>query len=156
MSDSIRVQTEDFNPGVFHDWLKDMGVGAVVTFTGIVRDLDEGGLEGLYLEHYPGMAERAIEAIIGRARERWRLGRVLICHRVGRLRPNDNIVFVGVSSPHRAEGFAAASFLMDYLKRDAPFWKKECTHEGEHWVEQKDSDRAAADRWAEKRQPERR
>ncbi len=152
MKDSIRVQSADFNPGAFHDWLKDAGTeaGAIVTFTGVVRELANGGLEGLYLEHYPGMTERALEAIVRQARERWTLGRVLICHRVGWLQPNDNIVFVGVSSPHRAEGFEAASFLMDYLKRDAPFWKKERSLAGEHWVEQKISDQAAAERWKEK------
>ncbi len=149
MNDSIRVQTADFNPGEFHDWLKDAGAeaGAIVTFTGVVRELAGGGLEGLYLEHYPGMTERALEEIVRQARERWALGRVLICHRVGWLQPNDNIVFVGVSSPHRAEGFRAATFLMDYLKQDAPFWKKERTRAGEHWVEQKAADQAAAERW---------
>lgn len=152
MNDSIRVQTEDFNPGEFHDWLKTGGAeaGAIVTFTGIVRDLAENSIEGLYLEHYPGMTERALEKIVHQARRRWGLGRVLICHRVGWLRPNDNIVFVGVASPHRAEGFEAATFLMDYLKRDAPFWKKERTRTSEQWVEQKASDRAAAERWQSK------
>lgn len=152
MNDSIRVQSEDFNPGQFHDWLREGGAeaGAIVTFTGMVRELAEGGLEGLYLEHYPGMTEKALDAIVHQARQRWTLGRVLICHRVGWLRPNDNIVFVGVASPHRAEAFEAAAMLMDYLKRDAPFWKKERTQEGEHWVEQKASDRAAAERWAAK------
>ncbi len=152
MNDLIRVQTEDFNPGEFHEWLKatGRGVGSILTFTGVVRDLAAGELKGLYLEHYPGMTERALEAIVRQARERWTLGRVLICHRVGWLQPNDNIVFVGVSSPHRAEGFEAASFLMDYLKRDAPFWKKERSQAGEHWVEQKISDQAAAERWKEK------
>lgn len=149
MNDSIRVQQADFNPGQLHDWLAEgeEPVGAVVTFTGIVRDLTDGTLQGLYLEHYPGMTEQALAAIVAEARRRWPLARVLICHRVGWLRPRDNIVFVGVAAGHRAEAFEAACFLMDYLKRDAPFWKKERSAEGERWVEQKASDRAAAQRW---------
>ncbi|MBR9829697.1 MAG: molybdopterin synthase catalytic subunit MoaE [Oceanospirillales bacterium] len=149
--DVVKVHEEDFDPGQLHAWLKagEGDAGAIITFTGIVRDLVSGNLEGLYLEHYPGMTEQALAAIVVQARRRWSLGRVVVCHRVGWLQPNDNIVFVGVSSAHRAEGFEAAMFLMDYLKRDAPFWKKERTADGEQWVKQKCTDLAAARRWSE-------
>ncbi|MBV0931773.1 molybdopterin synthase catalytic subunit MoaE [Marinobacterium weihaiense] len=149
MNDLIRVQVEDFNPGQYQEWLREGGVeaGAIVTFTGLVRDQLQGALEGLYLEHYPGMTERALADIVRQARRRWPLGRVLVCHRIGWLQPGDNIVFVGVASAHRAEAFEAAAFLMDYLKRDAPFWKKERIRGDEQWVEQKDTDLQAAKRW---------
>lgn len=151
MNESIRVQAEDFNPGQFHEWLKagEVDAGAIVTFTGMVRDLAAGDLEGLYLEHYPGMTERALVAIVAKARERWTLGRILICHRIGWLRPHDNIVFVGVAGAHRTEAFAAAAYLMDFLKRDAPFWKKERTATEEYWVEQKATDLEAASSWGD-------
>lgn len=121
--------------------------GALVTFTGMVRDLVENPVNAMLLEHYPGMTERALEAIINKARERWTLGDINITHRVGMLYPGDPIVFVGVSSAHRREAFEACQFLMDYLKIEAPFWKKEFTPDGEHWVEAKNSDADAARRW---------
>ncbi len=145
----ICISTDDFDLNKVQNWLKlgEAPCGATVTFTGLVRDLEQGGLEGLYLEHYPGMTEAALEKIIQQARERWQLGPVIIHHRIGWLTPGENIVLVAVASPHRAEAFAAAEFLMDYLKRDAPFWKKERINGDEHWVAQKESDRAAVKRW---------
>lgn len=145
----ICISANDFDLNEVQTWLKlgEAPCGATVTFTGLVRDLEQGGLDGLYLEHYPGMTELALEKIIQQARERWNLGPVVIHHRIGWLAPGDNIVLVAVASPHRAEAFAAAEFLMDYLKRDAPFWKKERINGKEDWVAQKESDRAAAKRW---------
>lgn len=121
--------------------------GALVTFVGMVRDLADHPVNALELEHYPGMTEKTLAAIIARARARWPLGRVLIAHRVGLLRPGEPIVFVGVTGSHRREAFAACEFLMDYLKTEAPFWKKEFTPEGAHWVDARASDRDAARRW---------
>ena len=122
--------------------------GAVVTFCGRVRNNNLGKtVSGLFLEHYPGMTEKALLSIADQARERWELGNVVIVHRVGELALNENIVFVGVGSAHRDNAFLAARFIMDYLKRDAPFWKKEITGEGEQWVEQKKTDMDAAEDW---------
>ncbi len=124
--------------------------GAIVTFTGIVRELEntDDSLTALYLEHYPGMTEQALHKIADKARERWALGNIVIYHRVGTLSLNENIVFVGVGSAHRVNAFEAAQFIMDYLKKDAPFWKKEISDQGEAWVEQKQSDLDAADEWS--------
>lgn len=122
--------------------------GAVVTFTGLVRGQGErGALLAMALEHYPGMTEASIATIIAEAGQRWPLAAVRVIHRVGRLAPGDNIVFVGVAATHRAAAFAAAEFIMDYLKTRAPFWKKEITAAGEYWVEQKQTDGEAAGRW---------
>ena len=145
----VLVDTKDFDIAELHGWLKanDGAHGALVTFTGMVRDLTDSAIERLYLEHYPGMTEKALYNIIAQARSHWSLGRVAVYHRVGALDAGDNIVFVGVSSAHRKEAFDAAQFLMDYLKRDAPFWKKEVSAEGENWVAQKESDMEAAERW---------
>ena len=145
----ILVQHEDFSMAELAAQLRaeDASSGAIVTFTGIVRELVEGNLTGLYLEHYPGMTEKALEKIALQAAERWKLHQVIIIHRVGELGLNDNIVFVGVGSAHRVDAFEAAQFMMDYLKKDAPFWKKELSAEGESWVEQKSSDLDAAARW---------
>ena len=123
------------------------GEGALVTFVGMVRDLVNDPVRALELEHYPGMTEKALHAIIARLRARWPLGRVLVAHRVGRLHPGEPIVFVGVTAAHRGEAFAACEALMDYLKTEAPLWKKEFTPQGERWVEARDRDRAAAARW---------
>ncbi len=148
--DSIRidVQTEDFNIAQLHHWLSlgNVSSGAVVTFTGLVRDQTTNDFEGLFLEHYPGMTEKALLAIANQACERWDINKMHIVHRVGRLLLADNIVFVGVSCPHRAEAFEAAQFIMDYLKRDAPFWKKEIG-KNPKWVEQKQSDLDKASQW---------
>ncbi len=122
------------------------GMGAVVTFTGIVRDLADG-LDVMEIEHYPGMTERALSKIAEEACARWSLGDVLILHRFGRLRPDDPIMMVATASRHRADAFQAAEFLMDYLKSRAPFWKKEHGRDGAQWVAARDEDEAALDRW---------
>ncbi len=148
--DSISIQKEDFSIAELSEQVRanDASNGAIVTFTGIVRELEgDVSLEAMYLEHYPGMTEKALTKIASQARERWSLGNIVIVHRIGRLTLNENIVFVGVGSAHRGEGFEAAAFIMDFLKRDAPFWKKEITTEGEHWVEAKQTDLDAADNW---------
>ena len=121
------------------------GAGAVVTFTGIVRG--DGGLSVLEIEHYPGMTERAIRAIAEDAVARWSLADVLVIHRYGRLAVGEPIMMVATAAPHRGDAFAAAEFLMDYLKSRAPFWKKEIGPAGEAWVAAKDEDEAALTRW---------
>ncbi len=122
--------------------------GACVLFSGLVRDTGTtGALQALELEHYPGMSEASIAEIIAEARARWTLARVRVIHRVGRLEPSAQIVLVGVTSAHRADAFAACSFIMDYLKTRAPFWKKEIGAEAEHWVEHRATDGEAAARW---------
>lgn len=121
-------------------------IGAVVTFCGIVRN-DGGALNAMQIEHYPGMTERALQKIATEAQARWSLSDCLIIHRFGRLEPGEKIMMVATASRHRANAFAAADFLMDYLKSRAPFWKKETTSEGEAWVAAKDSDEDALGRW---------
>ena len=146
----VRVQTEDFDVGAEIAALRagNPGVGAVVSFVGTVRDLNDGiGVSTLTLEHYPGMTERSLEEICARAHERWDLLDVLVIHRVGELRPLDQIVLVVVTSAHRGEAFRACEFVMDYLKTQAPFWKKEVTPDGTRWVEARQSDDRAAERW---------
>ena len=122
------------------------GAGAVVTFTGIVRD-NAGTLAAMEIEHYPGMTERAISAMMAEAAARWQLADALVIHRHGRLAANEPIMMVATASTHRADAFAAAEFLMDYLKSRAPFWKKEIGRDGATWVAAKDSDEAALKRW---------
>ncbi len=145
----IRVQTEDFDCGRETAEMRnaDGSVGAIATFTGLVRDLEGDPLKEMFLEHYPGMTEKSLAKIVDQARGRWQLMDVRIIHRVGVLRPCDQIVFVAVSSAHRVDSFAACQFIMDYLKKDAPFWKKETTAASDQWVEQKESDLKAADSW---------
>ena len=122
--------------------------GAIVTFTGLMRDFNEGDdVTGLYLEHYPGMTEKVLNDIAKTASARWPLLTVRIIHRIGSLKPADQIVFVGVSSAHREAAFQACEFLMDFLKTKAPFWKKETTKEGHRWVDQRQSDQKASNRW---------
>ncbi|MBV6631968.1 MAG: molybdopterin synthase catalytic subunit MoaE [Alphaproteobacteria bacterium] len=149
---SVRVGEADFDAGVEIKVLTDgrRDVGGVATFIGLVRDRNEGtGVSDLTLEHYPGMTEKALNAIEQQARERWPLIDVTIIHRVGRLSPGDQIVFVGTTSAHRAAAFEACDFIMDYLKTEAPFWKAETTAEGEtRWVEARASDDEAKRRWA--------
>jgi len=143
---SIRIQTEDFDPGAELEALsagRD-DIGALVSFTGLVRGGDVSEME---LEHYPGMTEKALADIEAEARERWPLQGVTIIHRVGPLAPGARIVFVATASPHRAAAFEAAEFLMDFLKIRAPFWKKETTADGARWVDARDTDDAAAERW---------
>ncbi len=148
---TVRVQTEDFDTGVEINQLRKArkDVGAVVSFVGQVRDINEGDeVSQLTLEHYPGMTEKSLQAIIVQAKARWNIMDVLIIHRVGTLQPCDQIVLVAVSGAHRGEAFAACEFVMDYLKTEAPFWKKEATPSGERWVEAKSSDDDARERWS--------
>ncbi|MAB13736.1 molybdopterin synthase catalytic subunit MoaE [Parvibaculum sp.] len=147
----IRVQTEDFDIGAEVAALsKDRhDIGAVVTFSGTVRD-KTGDLLALELEHYPGMTEKELVRIEREAQERWPLEASLIVHRVGRLAPGENIVLVVTASAHRQAAFEAAEFLMDYLKTRAPFWKREETASGGDWVDARDSDDTAAARWTKK------
>ena len=147
---AIRVQTAPFDPGQELNALHaaNLGIGAVVGFVGYVRDFNEGReVAGMLLEHYPGMTEKALAKIEVEARERWPLLGVEILHRVGPLQPGEPIVFVGTTSAHRQAAFAACDFIMDYLKTRAPFWKKEGTNEDACWVEGRDSDQQAAQRW---------
>ena len=147
---SVRVQTQDFDAGAEIAALRraDPKVGAIASFIGVVRDVNDGDtVREMTLEHYPGMTERALEQIVAEARTRWNIIDVLVIHRVGRLAPTDQIVLVVVSGAHRGEAFAACEFVMDYLKTRAPFWKKERTAEGTRWVEARTADDAAADRW---------
>lgn len=146
----VRVQTEDFDVGAEIARLRagDPRVGAIASFIGTVRDINEGtGVATMTLEHYPGMTERALEDICAQAKARWDLCDTLVIHRVGELRPLDQIVLVAVTSAHRGEALAACEFVMDYLKTQAPLWKKESTAQGERWVEARASDDEAAARW---------
>lgn len=145
----ISIQTDDFDPGVEHQQLSNNpAAGAIVTFTGTVRNMNLGdSVGGLYLEHYPGMTEKALQDILDEASKRWELQGCRVIHRVGQMIPGDRIVFVGVSSAHRKAAFEACEFIMDYLKTRAPFWKKETTPEGGRWVAERDSDLQAAERW---------
>ena len=147
---SVRVQTEDFDVSAEMLTLRQRNpkIGAVASFVGVVRDLNDGdSVSTLTLEHYPGMTEKSLEAIVQQAKERWDIYDALIVHRVGTMRPLDQIVLVIVTSAHRGESFQACEFLMDYLKTRAPFWKKEVTPEGERWVDARSSDDVAAKRW---------
>ena len=152
----VRVQAEDFDVGAEIAALRkgDPRVGGVASFIGVVRDLNEGDrVSEMTLEHYPGMTEAALEKIVAEARSRWDIYDALVIHRVGRLLPTDQIVLVVVTSAHRGEAFQACEFLMDYLKTQAPFWKKEQTAEGARWVEAKASDDQAAERWTGRKRP---
>lgn len=146
----IIIQEPDFDPGAEIAALHagQPRVGAVASFVGLVRDLNEGGsVTRLTLEHYPAMTEKSLREIVDEAIGRWNLLDVTVIHRVGSLQPLDRIVFVGTASMHRGEAFAACEFIMDYLKTRAPFWKKETTPEGGHWVGARQSDDDAAGRW---------
>ena len=146
---AVRVQADTFDLGAeLAAFAADCpGVGAQVSFTGVVRD-DGGDLQHMQIEHYPGMTEKAIAAIEAEAISRWDLKASLVVHRHGRLAPGEQIMMVATAAAHRAEAFAAAEFLMDYLKSRAPFWKKEVTSDGEaSWVDAKDEDEAALTRW---------
>ena len=152
---SVSVQEADFDVGAETAALSAgrLDVGAVATFVGLVRadKLSGAGSEvsAMTLEHYPGMTEKSLEAILAEAGVRWQLQGVRVIHRFGRLLPGDRIVFVGVASAHRGDAFAACEFIMDYLKTRAPFWKKEDTPEGGHWVDAREADDSAAARWAD-------
>ncbi|RRV08363.1 molybdopterin synthase catalytic subunit MoaE [Pseudomonas sp. v388] len=146
----VRIQAEPFDPGAEVNALHaaNVGIGAVVSFVGYVRDFNEGReVSGMFLEHYPGMTQKALQQITTEAEARWPLLRLEVLHRVGALEPGEPIVFVGVASAHRQAAFEACDFVMDYLKTRAPFWKKENTSQGPKWVEGRDSDQAAAKRW---------
>ena len=150
---TVRVQEADFDCGIEIAQLRkgNPKIGAIASFIGVVRDINEGDEIGtLTLEHYPGMTEKALEDIVNQARGRWDIYDALIVHRVGKMLPLDQIVLVVVTSAHRGEAFAACEFLMDYLKTQAPFWKKEETAQGTRWVDTRASDDAAAARWQEK------
>lgn len=144
----VSVQSAPFDVGaevsVFTAGVR--GAGAVVSFTGLVRD-DGGTLSGMEIEHYPGMTEKAIAGIVEEALRRWALVDALVIHRYGRLSPGEPIMMVATAAPHRGDAFAAAEFLMDYLKSRAPFWKKEIGAGGEAWVAAKDADEDALNRW---------
>ena len=147
---TVRVQTEDFDVGVEIARLRSgrSDVGAVAAFVGLVRDINEGAdVASMTLEHYPGMTEKALSAIVDQAKGRWDIYDALVIHRIGTLHASDQIVLVAVSGAHRGEAFAACEFIMDYLKTEAPFWKKERTAQGERWVEARSSDDDARARW---------
>ena len=147
----VRVQREDFDIAAEIGVLRrgNPGIGAIASFIGLVRDVNEGDqVSEMVLEHYPGMTEKALEGIIEEAKGRFDLIDVLVVHRVGRLRPLDQIVLVITASAHRGEAFAACEFVMDYLKTRAPFWKKEQTPDGTRWVDARGSDDTAAERWS--------
>lgn len=150
----VRVQTEDFDLSQeltsmrLSGQAKKEGIGAIVSFVGLVRDMNDGdAINMLTLEHYPGMTEKALQDIELEAKSRWDIIDSLIIHRVGTLQPLDQIVLVAVTSAHRGEAFSACEFIMDFLKTSAPFWKKESTNHGERWVEAKLSDDVAKARW---------
>jgi len=145
----IRVQREDFDIGAEIKGVRAgrTEIGAIVSFTGTVRETKGESVAAMTLEHYPGMTERELERIQAQARERWPITDCIIIHRYGRLEPGDNIVLVVTASAHRQAAFEAAQFLMDYLKTSAPFWKSEETADGPRWVEARDADDMAAQRW---------
>lgn len=147
---AVKVQTEDFDLTTEIAQLRanTPKVGAIVNFVGVVRDLNEGEqIAEMELEHYPGMTEKALEDIIAEARSRWDLFDALVIHRVGPLKPLDQIVLVAVTSAHRGEAFAACEFIIDYLKTQAPFWKKEQTPQGSRWVDARVTDDEAMKKW---------
>jgi molybdopterin synthase catalytic subunit len=147
---AIFVQTEDFDLSTEVAKLRAHSpkVGAIVSFVGVVRDLNEGlDVQSMELEHYPGMTEKALQEIVAEAQRRWALIECLVIHRVGLLQPLDQIVLVAVASAHRGEAFAACEFIMDYLKTQAAFWKKEQTPEGQRWVDARETDDLALAKW---------
>ena len=145
----VSIRTADFDVGAEIEKLRRVGIGAIATFSGIVRDEAETpDLIAMTLEHFPGMTEQEIQNIICQARNRWPVKAVKVIHRVGRLLPQENIVFVGAASAHRQAAFDSAAFIMDYLKTRAPFWKKEETSSGTKWVEAREKDDIALQKWA--------
>lgn len=153
----ISIQTEDFDLAEEYAALRKQAgdAGAIVTFTGLVREIydanagdrDAEQIQSLTLEHYPGMTEKSLQEIVASAEQRWDLLATRIIHRVGRLQAGEQIVLVGTASAHRQHAFSAAEYLMDYLKSRAPFWKKQQTGKGSHWVEARESDSDALKRW---------
>ncbi|WP_040261256.1 molybdopterin synthase catalytic subunit MoaE [Pseudomonas massiliensis] len=153
---AVRVQRIAFDPGAELNGVhqRQLGVGAVASFTGYVRDFNDGqDVAGLFLEHYPGMTEKALEKIVVEAQGRWPLLNVEVLHRIGELAPGEPIVFVACASAHRQAAFQACEFIMDYLKTRAPFWKRETTPEGSRWVEGRQSDQDSAERWLAANKP---
>ncbi|HEY0337279.1 MAG TPA: molybdenum cofactor biosynthesis protein MoaE [Burkholderiales bacterium] len=147
---TVRIQTADFDVGAEVARMRkaNASIGAIASFVGVVRDVNEGdAVSEMTLEHYAGMTERAIEEILAQAGGRWNVMDALVVHRVGVLRPTDQIVLVIIASAHRGDAFAACEFVMDYLKTRAPFWKKERTAQGSRWVDARVSDDLAAERW---------
>jgi molybdopterin synthase catalytic subunit len=152
---AVRVQEGDFDVGAELDRLTkgNKRIGGLAVFVGLVREmhvregLHRDRIDALTLEHYPGMTEKALEGIVAEARARWDVIDILIVHRVGEIRPTEQIVLVAVAGAHRGEAFAACEFVMDYLKTRAPFWKQEQTPQGARWVEARESDDQAAERW---------
>jgi molybdopterin synthase catalytic subunit len=147
---AVRVQQADFDIGAEIAAFRraDPGIGAIASFIGLVRDTNDGNaVAGMTLEHYPGMTEKALEGIVDEAKRRWDIIDALVIHRVGELKPLDQIVLVVVTGGHRAAAFEACEFIMDYLKTKAPFWKKEMTPNGARWVEARATDDQAAERW---------
>lgn len=146
----ISVQSEDFDFSHEYQKLRDSNNsdGALVTFVGLVRDMNlQQSVSGLFLEHYPAMTEKVLNNIVEKARAKWQLGSVTICHRVGQLQVSDQIVLVGVTSQHRQSAYHANEFIMDFLKTQAPFWKKETTIDGDKWIEAKTSDLKKSEGW---------
>ena len=145
----IRIQNEDFDIAALNRELlaERNNVGAIASFIGLVRDLEDDSLRQMTLEHYPGMTEKALQDIAEKAQERWKIIDLGIIHRIGALAPADQIVVVSVLSAHRADAFEACQFIMDYLKTDAPFWKKEVSDQGSKWVESRKSDIFAQKKW---------
>jgi len=147
---TVRIQTADFDLSAEIAALRsgDLEVGAIVSFVGTVRDMNEGSqVNSMELEHYAGMTEKALADIIVEAKSRWSIHEALVIHRIGKMLPGEQIVLVAVTGQHRGEAFAACEFIMDYLKTAAPFWKKEATPTGEHWVDARITDDEAMERW---------
>jgi molybdopterin synthase catalytic subunit len=147
---TVRIQQQDFDAGAEITALRlaRPDIGAVAAFVGQVRDLNEGtDVFAMTLEHYPGMTEKALEAIVSQAKARWNIYDALVIHRIGELKPLDQIVLVVTTGAHRGEAFAACEFIMDYLKTEAPFWKKERIGSGERWVDARASDDQSRQRW---------
>lgn len=147
---TVRVQKDNFDVGreISEMTRGNLAIGAVASFVGTVRGSNDGsGVSAMTLEHYPGMTESALEAIVAQARGRWNVFDALVVHRYGRLQPGDPIVLVVVASAHRGEAFSACEFIMDFLKTEAPFWKKEETPQGSRWVDVRETDNCAAERW---------
>ncbi|NVK39091.1 MAG: molybdopterin synthase catalytic subunit MoaE [Gammaproteobacteria bacterium] len=149
----IAVQTDDFDVAKEYAHLRENNSqdGAIVFFSGLVREMNQGhGVTGLFLEHYPSMTEKSLQNIAQQASERWPLTHIRIIHRIGQLQVSDQIVFVATSSAHRESAFASCHFIMDYLKNQAPFWKKETREEGDEWVAALEKDETALEKWQEK------
>jgi molybdopterin synthase catalytic subunit len=150
----VRIQSEDFDLSVEVARLRaaDPAIGAVVSFLGTVRDINDGAaVTEMELEHYPGMTEKALEDIVLQAKTRWNIADTLVVHRVGPLKPLEQIVLVAVTAAHRGEAFAACEFIIDYLKTQAPFWKKERTPQGARWVDARVTDEQAMQKWDKKK-----